>query len=55
MEDQYTLIDSYETPRAIVRVYRPVLSEEEYQRRHRILYLAAESLLKSYYNSKSEE
>lgn len=45
-QDTYGEPTVFEYPNAIVRVYRPILSDEEQARRMRQVYKAAEELLK---------
>lgn len=45
-KDEYELIKVYEDEKAIVKVYRPILTEEERERRMQIIRLAAEDLLR---------
>ena len=42
----YTLVARFESENAITEVYRPILNPEEYQRRFKRLYAAAEAILK---------
>ncbi len=45
-KDTYKEVQIFESPKAIVRVYRPELTDEERARRMKQLYKAAEALLK---------
>lgn len=45
-QDTYGEPTVFEYPNAIVRVYRPILSEDEQARRMKQVYKAAEELLK---------
>ena len=47
MEDTYRLISEHATEKAIVRVYRPVLTPEEYARRRK----RCEEALARYYRN----
>ena len=46
-QDEYMEPKVYEFPNAIVRVYRPILTDEERARRMKEIRKAAEALLKS--------
>lgn len=45
MQDEYTLDRTINTENAIVRVYRPVLTEEERNRRMQKIYTEAANLI----------
>lgn len=51
MEGQvrYNLVARFESENAITEVYRPDLEPNEYKRRHKQLYAAAEAILKEKY------
>lgn len=57
MEGQvsYNLVARFESENAITEVYRPDLEPEEYKRRLKRLYAAAEALLKEKYWPKEKE
>ena len=42
----YTMVARFESENAITEVYRPILEPDEYQRRFKRLYAAAEAILK---------
>ena len=46
-QDEYMEPKVYEYPNAIIRVYRPILTEAERARRMKEIHKAAEALLKS--------
>lgn len=48
-QTNYTLVAKFESENAITEVYRPVLEPDEYQRRFKRLYAAAEAILKEAY------
>lgn len=54
-ETEYIKIKEYRDEKAIVRVYKPVLTEEEYERRMRNLRKAAEDILKTEIRLQMEE
>lgn len=43
---EYTLKKTIESPGFIIRVYSPVISDEEYKRRMKAIHKSAEKLLK---------
>ena len=48
-QNNYTLVARLESENAITEVYRPVLEPDEYARRFKRLYAAAEAVLKEKY------
>lgn len=52
-EDEYYLAKTIESSNAIVRVYAPILTDEENERRMKRLYDATEELLKEQIRNKN--
>lgn len=54
MQDKYKEAKVFNFPNGVARVRRPELTEEEYQRRWKVLYKAAEEVLKEQERNRME-
>ena len=55
MDQEYKLVKVIEDEQAIVRVYSPIISDEERARRMKNIYKAAENLLKKVYENEARK